>query len=153
MSSESMASVEVFTSPTCPHCPPAKTLAKDIAGSRGDVELKIYSTHEPEGSRLARKYQIMSVPTIIIKGPGSKDPIGLSGLPPRRSFEKAIDISLGKERWPDKKPSFFDKVKAIFKKPEDRQESKEDRKEESKEESKEEDKAGSRIKKNKGKEE
>lgn len=98
-----MSKVVVFTSPTCPHCPPTKKLVSEVASEKDDVEYEEMSTATPEGSRRAQELGIMSVPTIIITGPGSEQPIGLAGLPPRKGLEKAINISLGKDRFKEEK--------------------------------------------------
>ena len=104
MESETQKSiVQVFTSPTCPHCPPTKKLVETVANERDDVIYQEMSTATPEGSAGAQKYGIMSVPTIIITGPGSEQPIGIAGLPPRKGLEKAINISLGLDKFKEEK--------------------------------------------------
>jgi len=104
------ATVEVFTSPTCPHCPSAKKLAHEVAKEMDDVVVKEMSTATHEGSRKAKRYGIMSVPTIIITGPASPEPIGLRGTPPKKGLIKAINISLGKDKWKEKKKGFFSRL-------------------------------------------
>ncbi|HID47100.1 MAG TPA: thioredoxin [Methanothermococcus okinawensis] len=62
-----MVKIEVFTSPTCPHCPPAKRVVEEVVAELGggvDVEY-IDVMREPER---AIKYGIMAVPTIVING-------------------------------------------------------------------------------------
>ena len=104
------ATIEVFTSPTCPHCPSAKKLAFEVAKERDDVVVKEMSTATHEGQRKAKRYGIMSVPTLIIQGPASSQPIGLRGTPPRKGLIKAIDISLGLDQWKEKKKGFFSRL-------------------------------------------
>lgn len=107
-----IAKIEIFTSPTCPHCPSAKSLAREIEKERDDVKVIEYSTITPEGSEKANHYQIVSVPTIIISG---KEYVGLRGTPSKKGFNKAINLSLKKESWEDsKKIGFFEKFKFIF---------------------------------------
>ncbi|ADC47528.1 redox-active disulfide protein [Methanobrevibacter ruminantium M1] len=61
--------VEVFTSPTCPHCPGAVRLVEKAKEELGDaLDVTIYNTAEAEAMEIARKYHIMYVPTIIIDG-------------------------------------------------------------------------------------
>lgn len=92
------ATVNVFFSPTCPHCPSAKNLAREISKERDDIDVKEINTMTQEGSMLANQFGIMSVPTIIILG--NDQPIGMTGTPSKGHFNKAIDIALGKEAWP-----------------------------------------------------
>lgn len=95
--------VQVFTSPTCPHCPPTKKLVESVINERDDAVYQEMSTVTPEGSMKAREYGIMSVPTIIITGPASDQPIGIAGLPPKKGLEKAINISLGLDKFKEDK--------------------------------------------------
>ena len=74
------AIVYLFTSPTCPNCPAAKRFIRDFRKERSDFVLKELSTATHEGSKKARKFGVMSVPTFIIKGPGYPQPIGLKGV-------------------------------------------------------------------------
>jgi len=106
------ARIEVFTSPTCPHCPHAWALAQEINRERDDVKIIELSTASKEGRRKADKYHIMSVPTIIIKG-SFGEPIGLQGVPAKSSFNKAIDISLGIKEWEEPK-SLWQSIKEKF---------------------------------------
>jgi small redox-active disulfide protein 1 len=93
------ATVNVFFSPMCPHCPSAKKLAAEVAKERADVEVKEINTMTNEGAVLAQKFGIMSVPTIVVFGEGQ--PIGMTGTPSKGHFNKAIDIALGKDKFPN----------------------------------------------------
>jgi thioredoxin 1 len=95
--------IEVFTSPRCPHCHPALDLAKQIEKERDDVKVIELNTATPHGSRKARQLSIMAVPTIFVKGPSYPQDIGFRGLPSKKGLLKAIDISLGKAEWEEKK--------------------------------------------------
>ena len=95
------ATVNVFFSPMCPHCPSAKRLAAEVASERDDIEVKEINTMTPEGSALAGSYGIMSVPTIVIFGEGQQ-PIGITGTPSKGHFYRAIDIALGKDKFPER---------------------------------------------------
>ncbi len=90
------AKVYLFTSPTCPHCPSAKKFIHEFRTTRDDFELTEFSTATPEGQRKANKYDVMSVPTFIIRGPAFADPIGLRGSQNVHTMNKYLDIALGK---------------------------------------------------------
>ena len=95
--------IQVFTSPTCPHCHPALDLAKQIEKERDDVKVTELSTATPHGHRKAEQLGVMAVPTIFVKGPAYPQDIGFKGLPSKKGLLKAIDISLGKAEWEEKK--------------------------------------------------
>ncbi len=64
-----VVNVEVFTSDSCPHCPPAVNVAneaKEILGA--DVDIVICNIGLEENRQKAIDYQIMAVPTIAING-------------------------------------------------------------------------------------
>ena len=59
--------VEVFTSPTCPHCPGAVKLVEQAKEELGDaLDVTVYNTMDAEGRKLAIDYGIMAVPAIAI---------------------------------------------------------------------------------------
>jgi len=90
------AKVYLFTSPTCPHCPPAKKFINNFKATREDFDFIDMSTMTSEGQKFAEKFNVMSVPTFIIKGPGYDGNIGLRGIQSNDSMNKYIDIALGK---------------------------------------------------------
>lgn len=98
--------IEVFTSPTCPHCHGAVKLSKEIEKERDDVKVTEISTATRYGSKRSKHLCIMTVPTTFVKGPGYQGNIGFKGLPSKKGLLKAIDISLGKEGWEEKKGFF-----------------------------------------------
>lgn len=98
--------IEVFTSPTCPHCHPALDLAKQIEKERDDVKVVELSTATPHGHRKAEQMGVMAVPTIFVRGPAYPQTIGFKGLPSKKGLLKAIDISLGKAEWEEPKGFF-----------------------------------------------
>ena len=95
------AKIEVFTSPTCPHCPSAVNLARQIEKERDDVKMVISSMATNQGSRRAKMLNVMSVPTLFVTGPGTEERIGFRGLPPKTRLLDAVDISLGIKSWED----------------------------------------------------
>ncbi len=107
------AKVYLFTSPTCPHCPPAKKFIHEFKKKRKDFILIELSTMTGEGRRMAKKFNVMSTPTFIIKGPNYPTPIGLRGLQSEKSMNKYLDLSYGIE--PEEEPGFFAKLMGRFK--------------------------------------
>ncbi len=103
------STIELFTSPTCPHCPPAKMLAQKVAKERDDVKVVETSVATKQGSKRAKTLNVMSVPTVFVKGP-EFDRIGFRGLPPKDKLVEAIDISLGLKEWEEPK-GFFERIK------------------------------------------
>lgn len=103
------ANVLLFTSPTCPHCPSAKAIAEKVAKSRDDVRLRLIVSGQPGAERLFKHYDVMSVPTFIIRGPGYPHNIGLRGTQSEGTLNKYIDIALGLKE-PEVKKSFFEKL-------------------------------------------
>jgi small redox-active disulfide protein 1 len=104
--------IEVFTSPTCPHCPSAKQLAQEVSKGRDDVRVIEQSTATAEGVKKAQHYNIMTVPTILVTGPATNEVFGFQGTPSRTKLVEAIEMSLGKREIPNNEPKkgFFARV-------------------------------------------
>ena len=60
--------IEVFTSPTCPHCPSALLMAKELAAQMPGIRVVEQSTATPQGYAKAAFYGVQAVPTIFING-------------------------------------------------------------------------------------
>lgn len=60
--------IEVFTSPTCPHCPRALTMAKQLAAQVSGIQVIEQSTATPQGYAKAAQYGVQAVPTVFING-------------------------------------------------------------------------------------
>lgn len=88
--------ISVFTSPTCPHCHPTVEFMKNYAKENKGIIVEELSMATPNGRKQAIKYQIMSVPTIFIKGK-HQDTFAFKGMPPKKSFEKAIRMARGEK--------------------------------------------------------
>ena len=59
--------VEVFTSPTCPHCPAAVQVVDEAKAKLGDaIDVELKSIADEEGRQAAINYGIMAVPAIAI---------------------------------------------------------------------------------------
>lgn len=72
--------VEVFTSPSCPHCPAAKEVVELAKKELGDaINVTYYDTMNPEGREKAVSYGVMYVPAIAIDG--VIDFVGAPSLP------------------------------------------------------------------------
>ena len=88
--------IEVFTSPTCPHCPSAIRLAKSVEKVIPDV-VKVVETSSASyhGFQRMKKFNIMATPTIMISGPAIPDKIGFRGTPSKNKFIDAISEASG----------------------------------------------------------
>ncbi len=104
------ATVYLFTSPTCPYCPAAKSFIREFKKTRNDFVLKELSTATPEGRKQAQKFGVMSVPTFIIKGPGYPHLIGLRGVQSAAAMNKYLDMSYGSYE-EEQKPSLREKLR------------------------------------------
>ena len=60
--------IEVFTSPTCPHCPRALVMAKEVAEQVPGIQVIELSTATPQGLAKAAFYGVHAVPPIFING-------------------------------------------------------------------------------------
>lgn len=58
--------IEVFTSPTCPHCPRALAMAQELASQMQGIQVVEVSTATPQGYAKAALYGIKAVPTVFI---------------------------------------------------------------------------------------
>ncbi len=58
------AVIEVFTSPTCPHCPKALEMARQLAMEMPGIRVVEQSTATPQGYARAALYGVQAVPTI-----------------------------------------------------------------------------------------
>ena len=64
-----MVLVEVFTSPTCPHCPGAVMAADEARKQLGDkIDVRVVDASDQENIQKAMDYGISAVPTIVIDG-------------------------------------------------------------------------------------
>lgn len=60
--------VEVFTSPTCPHCPGAVKAVEAAKEEVSDLEIDICNVNDEQNRQKAINYGIMAVPSIVING-------------------------------------------------------------------------------------
>jgi glutaredoxin-like protein len=71
--------VQVFSTPTCPHCPKAVTLAHEIAWANCNVTA--YAVEATEYPDLARRYHVTGVPKTIVN-----DQVEILGAVPEDTF-------------------------------------------------------------------
>jgi glutaredoxin-like protein len=71
--------MHVFSTPTCPHCPKAVTLAHEIAFANGNVTA--YAVEATEYPDLARRYRVTGVPKTIVN-----DQVEILGAVPEDTF-------------------------------------------------------------------
>ena len=113
---EILATGLLFTSKTCPNCPPAKKEFEKLKLERDDINLHNLMTNSPQGQRLAKKFGIMSVPTFIFYGPGHEAPMGLVGSQSLETLNKYADKAIGKQKKSKEKKGFS--LKKLLKKSE-----------------------------------
>lgn len=110
-----MTTIEIFTSPVCPHCPAAKETLKKFA-VKNNLTFKEYSTYSKEGQKKVQQYNIMRVPTIIIKG--NKETIGVVAQPTEEKLADALSVAEGTKELKPHTSVFEDlanKIKQAFK--------------------------------------
>ena len=107
--------IEIFTSPTCPHCPNAKKAVMKFAEGKDFIKVVETSTATNDGQRRARTYDVRSVPTLFITSQNYPDKIGYVGVPSDNGLKKMTDIALGKTGWDEgKKEGLFSRIAKIF---------------------------------------
>jgi len=89
------AKLFVFSSPTCPHCPMAKNLAQQAVKEREDVHYVDVMSGSHAAEKLFKKFEVQSVPTIIITGPEYPSNIGLRGAQAIPTLHKYLNLALG----------------------------------------------------------
>ncbi|MCX9013711.1 MAG: thioredoxin family protein [Candidatus Methanoperedens sp.] len=62
------AVIEVFTSPTCPHCPRALEMANMLASRVPGIRVVEVSTAIPQGMAKAAMYNVQAVPMVFVNG-------------------------------------------------------------------------------------
>jgi len=72
--------VKIFTRPTCPKCPPAKTLAEKL--KKQGIKVKMFNLDEVEGLTEGTLYGIMGTPTILIVDDKDKEIVSWRGQTP-----------------------------------------------------------------------
>ena len=65
-----MITLSYFTAPWCASCKSTTVICERIQSERTDVIVSIYNVDTSEGSAMAAKHNITSLPSIIISGPG-----------------------------------------------------------------------------------
>jgi len=76
--------LRVFTTPTCPHCPRAVTLAHEMAFA--SPHITAYAIEATEFPDLARRYQVNGVPKTVV----NEDVEILGALPEDAFVEQAL---------------------------------------------------------------
>ena len=72
--------VKIFTRPTCPKCPPAKTLAEKL--KKQWIKVKMFNLDEVEGLTEGTLYGVMGTPTILIVDDKDKEIVSWRGQTP-----------------------------------------------------------------------
>ncbi len=85
--------IQVFTTPTCPYCPPLASMALAMAQENPHIKAEIVEI--TEFPHVAAKYQIQGVPTVILS-----DVLMFVGAVPEENFVDAINQAYDKLRSP-----------------------------------------------------
>ena len=84
-----MKTIKVFTSITCPNCPPAKAMGEKLKESGQNVQM--LSINEAEGLAEAQLFGVMAVPTIIITDENDQEIASWrNGLPSMEEIEESV---------------------------------------------------------------
>ena len=79
--------IEVFTSPTCPHCPGAVQVVEEAKAKLGDeIEVEILSIADPANRDLAIDYGVHAVPAIAIN-----NSLDVNGAPTREELLERLE--------------------------------------------------------------
>jgi len=89
----SPVTVRVFTTPTCPHCPRAVSVAHEMAFANPNITA--FAVEATEFPDLARRYQVTGVPKTVVTAAGSAGDPGdaieiLGALPPDDFVSQAL---------------------------------------------------------------
>ena len=89
----SPVTVRVFTTPTCPHCPRAVSVAHEMAFANPNITA--FAVEATEFPDLARRYQVTGVPKTVVTATGSSDDPDdaieiLGALPPDDFVSQAL---------------------------------------------------------------
>ena len=78
--------VQIVYTKHCVYCPPTKALFKELKQKHAFDYEEIDATSE-EGQKLVQKFEIMSVPAVIID-----NKLTFVGLPPKEKAEAAVKV-------------------------------------------------------------
>ena len=81
--------IEVFYSDTCPYCPAAMELVREVSAKFSDIIVEEVNTSTSEGATRAGGYQIFTVPTIVINGK-----VSFVGVPDKKELIEAVETKL-----------------------------------------------------------
>jgi len=83
--------IEFFYSPTCPYCPAAKEMLREIADSySGMLSIEEIDAWSESGEPRAERYDVRLVPSIVINGKKC-----VEGIPNREQMSRAIAEAVG----------------------------------------------------------
>lgn len=90
------ATIYLFTSQTCPHCPAAKEGLKQLLEQREDIEAEFLDVHSARGQQLGKELGLKSVPTFVFQGPGIEGSLAIAGSQSLEKLNKFSDAAIGK---------------------------------------------------------
>ncbi len=85
-----MVDLHILKTRTCPSCPKASAVARKVAdGMKGVTVKETYLDGSADSQKLASKYHVMSVPTIVMG-----DKVLFVGVPSESALRSAIEKAL-----------------------------------------------------------
>ncbi len=85
-----MVEVNILKTHSCVYCPKATEIVRRIALSLPDVVItETFLDTDPDGQEIAERYNIMSVPAILINGN-----VAFVGVPNENALRRAIEEEL-----------------------------------------------------------
>ncbi len=106
----SYVKLELFTSPTCPNCPSAEKLVKEISKEYEDLKVSYFSTATGRGRKKAKNYGIQSVPTIIITSDNFSEIRAIRGTPRKIHLENIIREGFGLDTLKEEKKGILSRI-------------------------------------------
>ena len=84
-----MKTIKIFTSITCPNCPPAKAMGEKLKEQGHNV--KMLSINEADGLAEAQMFGIMAVPAIVITDENDQEVVSWkNGLPSVEEITESV---------------------------------------------------------------
>jgi len=87
----------LFVSSHCPHCPKAESIVKRVVRAYYEhgVEFKKIRVKTAEGNELSSRFNVMSMPTIIILDDTNTETQRVVGVPNENNLKNKIESNLG----------------------------------------------------------
>ena len=81
--------LKIFTSPTCPKCPPAKKLGKEIK-KEGEIKVEWFDISTVDGLAEASFYSVLFTPSLVLVNKAGKEIAGWRGQAPKKNVVEDV---------------------------------------------------------------